>query len=174
MLIPIALLAGVGLLIALGSSKKEGSGGGPLAHLQMPKDAEAELRKLQSENGQAASTILGLFQNPPPPVIIPALLVQYGLSVFGKYPALSTFLVQRAKDIMTQTTGKSGTVWNTWSNGLSQPDGTLMTHVLLDATPVLTFSQKGNDQSSRKSIAEHPLPMGLPPDTMAKAHADFV
>lgn len=174
MIAPLVALGVAGLLIALATSQKKEGSSGPLAALKMPPEAEAELKKLQQANPTAASSVLGLFVMPPPPVIIPAVLAQYGMSLFGQYPTLAQFLVQRAKEIMTQTTGKSGTVWNTWSTGIAAPDGTLMTHVLLDATPITTFTQKGTDQTTRRSVAEYPVPQGLPADTLQKAHADFV
>lgn len=149
-----------------------------LKAMQLPADAQAELLKLQGENPALAAAILGLFQMPPPPVNIPAAMVQYMTGVYGLgYQALAMFLGNRAKEIMSQSTGKSGTVWNTWSNGMPAPDGTLIVSVMApdSATPVLTYSQRGTDQSTRRLLSEDmkTVPIGLPPDLVQKAHADF-
>jgi hypothetical protein len=146
--------------------------------MQIPPDAQAELVKLQGQNPSVTAGILSLFQMPPPPVNIPAALSQFMTAVYGLgLQNLAMFLGNRAKDIMSQTTGKSGTVWNTWSNGIAAPDGTLMVSVMApdSATPVLTYSQRGTDQTTRRLVSEDmkTVPIGLPPDLVSKAHADF-
>jgi hypothetical protein len=183
MMTGLAALGLLGLLIALSSSK-----GGEKKMLQatpetlktmlIPDDAKAELMKLQSQNPAMAAGILGLFQMPPPPVNIPTALSQFMTAAYGMgFQTLAMFLGNRANDIMSKTTGKSGTVWNTWSNGLAGPDGTMMVFVYApdSATPVITYSQRGTDQSTRRLVSEDmkTIPIGLPPDLVQKAHADF-
>lgn len=181
MMTGLAAIAALGVLYALamgGGKKMLTTNPELLKAMIIPDDAKADLQKLQGENPALAAAILGLFQMPPPPVNIPAAMVQYMAGVYGLgYQALAMFLGNRAKEIMSQTTGKSGTVWNTWSNGMPSPDGTIIASVMApdSATPVLTYSQRGTDQSTRRLLSEDmkTVPIGLPPDLVSKAHADF-
>lgn len=167
-------LAALGIL-ALFLYSQGLQGGKPsaaFANMNIPQEAAAELQKLQKDNKTAYATLMGLFSMPPPPVIIPAMLTQYAMSLYAGYPTLAQFLAQRAKDIMTPTTGASGTQWYTWSPGV-RSDGSMMVAVLFDATPVLSYTQQGENKATRKLVSQESLPGGLPPDLMAKAKADF-
>jgi len=155
----LALMAIVGLLVAAGGAKKEPSGPAADAALQ------AELRKLYIANTTTYSAVIqALNAN-----MSPATLIQWAAQLQKDYPAISQRLAKRAQEIVKPVTGKSGTLWNTWSIG-PKPDGWIPVDILLGAQPIISYQQHGSDLSTRALIA---VADGAPSAVVARARQDF-
>lgn len=156
----IVLFAGIGLL-ALLASQGGGGGGGGASSLQ------DELKKLYAESkdaGDAVQKLLVAQGNP-------AVIAQYAAQLAAKYPALSSALVDRFKATVVPITGKSGTVWNTWSTGPRPGTNVTPVDVLLDAMPILSYEQTGQDMSTRRLAG---TAQGVDSATLARAKTDFM
>lgn len=156
----IAVLAGLGILALLASQ------GGASGSVGSPTNVQDELKKLYAESqsaGDAVQKLLVAQGNP-------ALMAQYAAQLAAKYPGLSKALVDRFNATVKPVTGKSGTVWNTWSTG-ARPDGVTPVDVLLDATPILSYEQTGADMMTRKLVG---TAQGVDSATLARAKSDFM
>jgi hypothetical protein len=157
----IAVLAGIGILALLASQ------GGASGSVGSPTNIQDELKKLYAESqsaGDAVQKLLVAQGNP-------ALMVQYAAQLAAKYPGLSKALVDRFKATVVPITGKSGTMWNTWSTGPKPGTNVTPVDVLLDAQPILSYEQTGADMTTRKLVGSA---QGVDSATLARAKSDFM
>lgn len=143
-MIPLALGAiALFLLITAGGAAKPTEGLSPAL-----KD---ELGKLYAENPQVYNIVNSLLLTK---LGEPGAMMQYAMGLQATYPAIAGALMKRFNEVVVKVTGKSGTEWFTWSLG-RQPDGWIPVEILYGATPVISYTQFGDDKSSRKLTKTH-------------------
>ena len=127
--------------------------------------AVADLKKLYAVNPSLATAIQAQYGSPDP-----TALNQFAGAVLQQYPALAQQLGTIALSLVTAVTGKSGTKWYVWVK--SKNGNTRYVNVLLESTPIITYSQEGDDASKRTFLSAY----GPPADaaTIAKAKSDFI
>lgn len=154
----LALMALIGLIAAATGGTKKEPGASDAA-------VQNDLKRLYAASPMAYSAALQALNTN----MSPATLIQWAAQLQKDYPALSQKLAQRAQDVVKPVTGKSGTLWNTWSIG-PKPDGWIPVDVLLGAQPILSYQQHGSDMATRKIIA---VAEGAQSSVAARARQDF-
>ena len=153
MLTGLAALAILGFLLSQ-KGGAAGAGGDPAVN--------DDLKKLYQANPQAYQAVVALLGGGNP-----AKMIQYAAQLNQLYPALAKKLGDMAAASVTPVTGASGTSWNLW--GKSEGN-TAYVDVLLGAMPVISYSQVGQDKSTRKFLG---AAAGVDSATVARARADF-
>ena len=127
-------------------------------------DPSAEIARLAKESPAASAEVLRLLAAPGNPAVMAAYIARLKSS----FPMIAVMLGRRFDESVVRTTGKSGTLWNTWSAG-PRPDGWIPVDVLEGAAPVLSYAQSGTDKGSRRLIG-----IATPGAAGFKASADAV
>ena len=122
-------------------------------------------------NQEAYNDAMKLLVAPSPD---PYMLAVFAARTMNGWPLVSVLLGQRFDETVTKATGKSGTVWNTWSSG-KLADGSFVVLVFEGAAHVLTYSQQGSDKKTRRALGNRPEEpiFKTTPGAVARARADF-
>lgn len=161
---PLTLLALAGAAALLfGSSKSGGSASDPSQEA-----VQADLKKLAAENPTGYSVVLTNLG----PGANPTVMIQHAIGLYSTYPALANQLMSNAQKMLTPITGKSGTEWNTWIS-YTAPTVPQINNVTVcfGSTPILTYSQSGDDKNTRKLVK---IEDGADSSLVARARADFL